>query len=192
MKTRVVGLIGLGGVLGLAPVVEAQYLAPRQYLRRLDQTQPQPAPNPGLPPGPTVNPAPAVPVAATTNSAKVKAQNDAATKRTVEFQRKRAEAGATSAQYDLGMRHLTGDGVEKNLAEARKWFNAAAKQDHVWSKKKLAELEADYGPAPAEPEPAVLKPTAKPASPAAAPAPSEGMPPAPAAAEKRVAEKPAS
>jgi TPR repeat protein len=186
MKTRVFSLIGLAAALGLASVAEAQYLAPRQYMRRLNQTpaQPQPPANSTLPPGPTVTPAPSVPAAAVTNSAKARAEKDAATKRTVEFQRKRAEAGSTSAQYDLGMRHLTGDGVEKNLAEARKWFTAAAKQDHLWSKKKLAELEAEYGPPPATPDPVDPKAATKAATGVGDSAPTGDPPATPPAAEK--------
>lgn len=59
---------------------------------------------------------------------------------TLEFQKKRAEAGAAHAQYDLGVRYLKGDGVDKNIGLARKWLNAAAKNGHPQASKKLEEL----------------------------------------------------
>ena len=40
----------------------------------------------------------------------------------------------------MGLRHLTGDGVEKDEAAARKWLEAAAKNDDSRAKKKLEEL----------------------------------------------------
>ncbi len=138
----------VGAVLAgsLAPQLHAQYLAPRQYLRRLDPNvpspRPAPPPSPGLPPGPVVSPPPALPAAPATNTARLTPAQIEAQKRAVEFLRQRAEAGNASAQYELALRYLNGKGVEKNPAEARKWLTAAAKQDYVWAKKKLEELAA--------------------------------------------------
>jgi TPR repeat protein len=87
----------------------------------------------------------AVPAA---NSEKAKAEKDAVVKRTIEFQTKRAEEGSTTAQFDLAKRYMTGDGLEKNLAEARRWFEAAAKQGHPGAAARLEEvkkLEANSG-----------------------------------------------
>ncbi len=151
---------GLAG--GFAPVLEAQYLAPRQYMRRLDQTTQPRTPNTTLPPGPVVSPPPAVPAVTVTNSPKAQAEREAAKKRAIEFQRKRAEGGSASAQYELGVRYLNGDGVEKNPAEAHKWLTAAARQDHVWAKKKLAELEAMPATDPAAADKESSQPAAKP------------------------------
>ena len=39
---------------------------------------------------------------------------------------RRAEAGDAEAQYKLGMSYLRGDGVEKDLVEAARWFQRAA------------------------------------------------------------------
>lgn len=164
---------------GFAPVLEAQYLAPRQYMRRLDQTpQPRtpPPPNTTLPPGPVVTPPPAVPAVTVTNSPKARAEREAAKKRAIEFQRKRAEGGSASAQYELGVRYLNGDGVEKNLAEARKWLTAAAGQDHVWAKKKLTELEQLPAPDPATVDKDSSQPAARP--PELPPGPPATSPPA--------------
>lgn len=164
-------------VLGAPAALEAQYQAPRQYLRRLPQTQaPSAAAASALPPGPTVTPPPtstAAPTAADVD--KAAAEKEATLKRTIEFQRKRAEGGSATAQYTLGMRYVQGDGVEKNLAEGCKWLRAAAKQDHVWARKKLEELEKERGPLPPDP---VVKPdsgtrtekSAEPAAPSATPA----------------------
>lgn len=147
MKTRLYVLAGAVLAGSLAPLVHAQYLAPRQYLRRLDPNAPSPRPAnppaPALPPGPVVTPPPALPAApASTNTARMRPEQLEAQKRAVEALRKRAEAGSASAQYELGVRYLTGKGVTTNLVEARKWFEAAARQGDYWAKKKLAELEA--------------------------------------------------
>lgn len=63
------------------------------------------------------------------------------------FQQQRAQAGSAQAQYDLGMRYLTGDGVEKNVIEARKWLTLAVAQKHAFATKKLAETEPLIGAA---------------------------------------------
>ena len=60
----------------------------------------------------------------------------------IAFQKKNAADGLPSAQFDLGMRFLTGNGVEKNPATARKWLEAAAKQGHTQAARKLEELAA--------------------------------------------------
>lgn len=187
MKTRLFVLVGAVLAGSLAPALEAQYLAPRQYLRRLDPNAPSPRPatppNPGLPPGPVVAPPPALPAAPATNQARVRPEQLEAQKRAAEAVRKRAEAGSASAQYDLAIRYLTGKGVATNLVEARKWLEAAARQGDYWAKKKLAELEAQglLPPPAAAPEAAPERP----ASPATeSPRPGSGndeprTPPAP-------------
>lgn len=60
--------------------------------------------------------------------------------KTIEFQKQRAEAGAPTAQYDLGMRYLNGDGIEKNLELAQKWLHSAATNGNTQAVKKLEEL----------------------------------------------------
>lgn len=42
-----------------------------------------------------------------------------------------AEQGNADAQYALGCRYDSGDGVRKNLPDGFRWFEAAAKQGHV-------------------------------------------------------------
>ncbi len=154
MKTFATTLVA---VVVLTTFVSArgQYQSPRQYLRRLPQTQAPSTPaQPPLPPGPTVTPPPnSTPVPTAADAAKASAEKDATVKRTIEFQRKRAESGSASAQYALGLRYVLGDGLEKNLAEGCKWLRAAAKQDYVWAKKKLTELEKEHGQLPPDPPP---------------------------------------
>jgi TPR repeat protein len=51
--------------------------------------------------------------------------------------RKSARKGDTSAQYNLGMAYLDGEGVKPNRHYARVWFEKAARQGH---KKAIAAL----------------------------------------------------
>jgi uncharacterized protein len=45
--------------------------------------------------------------------------------------RKAAEQGDAKAQYNLALAYMTGDGLRKNSAQARKWFLAAAKRGNA-------------------------------------------------------------
>ena len=71
---------------------------------------------------------------------KEKARKEEAVKKTIEFQKKRAAEGSPSAQYDLGMRYLKGDGVVRDEELGRKWLEESAKNDHALARKKLEEL----------------------------------------------------
>jgi TPR repeat protein len=127
-------VLGLG--LWIAPEANAQYRGARDYMKRLN---PPPArPPPAAPPA-LAAPGVAKP-AAPVDPEKDKAEKEAALKRTVEFQKKRAEAGSSTAQYDLAVRYMTGDGVEKDLALAKKWLEEAAKNGHTYAPRKLEEL----------------------------------------------------
>jgi len=53
-------------------------------------------------------------------------QGEADRARAVELYKKAAEGGYALAQYRLGVLYQIGQGVPKNLAEARKWFGAAS------------------------------------------------------------------
>ncbi|MDX1951133.1 MAG: hypothetical protein SFY81_03050 [Verrucomicrobiota bacterium] len=59
----------------------------------------------------------------------------------LEWQIKRAEEGSSRAQYALGLRYLTGDGVEKNELTARSYLKQAAENGETLAVKKLAELD---------------------------------------------------
>ncbi len=58
----------------------------------------------------------------------------------VAWLRSEATNGVASAQYDLGMRYLSGKGVEKNEAVAREWLEKAAAKGHTYAKRALGGL----------------------------------------------------
>ena len=51
--------------------------------------------------------------------------------------RKAAEQGHTTAQYQLGVKYTTGDGVERSSTEAFKWFRQAAERSQTMAQFKL-------------------------------------------------------
>lgn len=65
------------------------------------------------------------------------AEKEAIERRTIAFHQKRAQEGSASAQYELGLRHLEGRGVEKDEAQARKWLSASAEQGNNQAYAKL-------------------------------------------------------
>ena len=76
------------------------------------------------PSAPSVTPKPAQSVAETT-------------RKVVESQMRRAEEGSAQAQYDLGLRYLSGDGVEQNELKALEWLDKAAKSGSKDAERKL-------------------------------------------------------
>ena len=101
------------------------------------QTSPPSAARPSAP-VPTQQ---AVAAPAPVDPVKEKAKQEEVLKKTIEFQKKRAAEGSSSAQYELGLRYLHGDGLEKNEAEGRKWIEESAKKDYSPARKKLEELD---------------------------------------------------
>jgi TPR repeat protein len=71
-----------------------------------------------------------------------KLELDAETKKKLEWQMSRATNGSAPAQYAIGVRYLTGDGLPKDVEKGTKWLKESAKNDYADAKKKLAELEA--------------------------------------------------
>ena len=71
---------------------------------------------------------------------KTEAEKTEMVRKTIEFQTKRADEGFATAQYDLGLRYLTGDGVRRNRDAALLWLRKAADQGHTQAAKKLEEL----------------------------------------------------
>ena len=55
-----------------------------------------------------------------------------------------AEAGATEAQYSIGVKYDTGEGVPEDDAEAVRWYRPAAEQGHAGAQYSLG-LMYDYG-----------------------------------------------
>jgi TPR repeat protein len=132
---RVVVLVLLGQMVALSCM--AQIKGARDYTRKVVPQEPPPSRAPAQPvPPPPQSAAPAQ----TADSAKAKAEKDAATKRAVDFQIKRAEAGSATSQYDVAMRYMTGDGVALDYGKARKWLEEAKKNGHQFADKKLTEL----------------------------------------------------
>jgi hypothetical protein len=77
--------------------------------------------------------------------AKSDEQKAADEKKLIDWQKQRAESGSENAQYELGMRYLTGKGVDQNPDEAKKWLEKAAKQGHSQAKRKVEELNKAGG-----------------------------------------------
>ena len=57
-----------------------------------------------------------------------------------------AEAGATEAQYSLGVKYDTGEGVPQDDAEAVRWYRLAAEQGHASAQYNLG-VQYDNGEA---------------------------------------------
>lgn len=77
--------------------------------------------------------------------------------RIVSFQRQNAISGNRTAQYDLGMRYLKGDGVTKDKAQAKHWLELSAKNGNGRAAKQLAAINAE----PAKDEVSSKEPAAK-------------------------------
>lgn len=140
------GLLALASLmLALtAPTGHAQ--TARQLTRKIVPPASQPTPPPAATRPPAA--APAQPATPTTpvDAEKEKARQADTVKRTIEFQKKRAEEGSASAQYELGARYVKGDGLEKDLETGRMWLEKSAAQDYSLAKKKLEELNAEKKP----------------------------------------------
>jgi TPR repeat protein len=61
------------------------------------------------------------------------------------WQKKRAEEGSDNAQYELGVRYLTGNGVDQDEKLGKEWLEKAAKNGNPKATKKLEELSAGGG-----------------------------------------------
>ena len=122
------------GILLWACAVNAQ--SARQLTRKIVPQQQQPA-SPGAGGVAGAAARPATPV----DPAKIKAEQSQTEKNLILYQLKRAEAGSDHAQYELGVRYLTGKGVEKDEKLAGKWLRKSAKAKNPNALKKLKELE---------------------------------------------------
>jgi len=133
----------------LAPGANLSAQSARQLTRRIVPPSNNPPPAGGAP---ASRPPPRPPVAAlpATNNLAVPAPPPPADpekakqetlKKNIEFQKKRAAEGSPSAQYELGLRYLAGDGVEKDEAAGMKLLEESAKQDYTLAKRKLEELK---------------------------------------------------
>ncbi len=57
----------------------------------------------------------------------------------LKYYRLSAAQGDRDGQYGLGMLYFLGEGVPKNLTEARQWFERAAVQEHVYAANMMAD-----------------------------------------------------
>jgi TPR repeat protein len=51
-----------------------------------------------------------------------------------------ADYGDADAQFSIGMKYYTGDGVAKDYSKAAEWFHKAADQDHAAGQRYMAQL----------------------------------------------------
>jgi len=100
-----------------------------------------PASRPAPPPPAAVPPPNNVAVPAPPPPADAEKAKQETLRKTIEFQKKRAAEGSPSAQYELGLRYLKGDGVDKDEAAGMKLLEQSAKQDYTLAKKKIEELK---------------------------------------------------
>ena len=142
--------ICLSAAILLAVGQEVSAQSARQLTRRVGPPSNNP-PARGGAPAPASKPAPAPPaIVPGTNNTAVPAPPPPADaekakketlRKTIEFQKKRAAEGSPSAQYELGLRYLTGDGVEMDEAAGQKLLEESAKQDYTLAKKKLEQIK---------------------------------------------------
>jgi len=129
------------GLVAASAVPTGQPTAPRVAAQPPPQLVPRPATvavqPPALPPLEEVL-APRTPAVRPASQSK-----DDTRRRVLESQFVRAGEGSESAQFDVGMRYLSGDGVAKDADLARTWLTEAALNGHSKAAKKLAELDAD-------------------------------------------------
>ena len=151
MRTRLLLLPALILVISepaLAPSACAQATSVKRITRGLPGSSPSA-------PAPAAKPASApvtmiVPTQTNTNATnlffnavpgKTEKEKDELLRKTIDYQKKRAEEGSATSQYDLGMRYLKGDGLEKNLELARKWLTKSADGGNSQAKEKLSNLD---------------------------------------------------
>lgn len=91
-----------------------------------------------IPPQPQKQPTPEAVAAAQKKKADALAEAEA---RTLECTHSKAQSGDAGAQYRLGLRYLSGDGVALDPQLAREWLAKAAAQGHTSASNRLAGLK---------------------------------------------------
>lgn len=160
----------LAGLLVLVSSLQAQVPSARRLTRRITGPQqpagqpqaPQPAPvapaeatgtpgrqaNPQSVPPSGVRALPARPPSSIAPASRAvplfrpQPPKEQTAQKIVEFQKRRAAQGSATAQYDLAIRYLKGDGVELDEQKGRELLESAAKNGHSQAKKKLDEFKA--------------------------------------------------
>jgi len=140
---KALGLLTMASFLLVLTAANGQLPTARQLTRKIvppPAPATQPAPPPAAAPSqPAVAPAPV-------DTEQEKAKQAETLKKTIAFQKKRAEDGSASAQYELAVRYLKGDGLDKDVETGRKWLEKSAAQDYSLAKRKLEELNAEKKP----------------------------------------------
>jgi hypothetical protein len=80
--------------------------------------------------------------AETAKKAKLKSERERLNHNTLLWQIDRAQAGSPSAMGSLGMRFLSGNGLEKDEAQARQWLQKGADAGDSVSKRELGRMDA--------------------------------------------------
>jgi TPR repeat protein len=164
MKTTLLLLAAAFSLSFLSTNLSAQYSA-RNLTRKIvpppgapgtapnqqQKATPPPTPAPVTPPAPVPAQTPAVkrptpvPVVAArpVDPEKERAAQEKADQKAVEFEKQRANQDYGWAQYALGVRYMTGKGIDKDPDQARKWLEKAAKNGESQAVKKLAELNKE-------------------------------------------------
>ncbi len=137
MKIFLLSVLMIFAQISFLSSAQAQATSSRALTRKIVPPKESPAPDPAPAAKPLVKP----PVVAAPVPAKTEEEKAEILKKTVESQKKRAEEGSASAQYELGMRYLNGNGVEKNLKLARKWLELSAQQGNATAAKRLEALQ---------------------------------------------------
>lgn len=148
-------------LLAALSLANAHAQSARQLTKRIAPLTTPPAPR-AVPGTGGAAAAAGVAPSAPANPAVVAAQKSQTDKNLIDYQKKRAEAGSDNAQYELGLRYLTGNGVELDEKLGREWLAKSAKNGNLQAAKKLKELKPLDNP-PAEPAKAPT-PAAKPAA----------------------------
>ncbi len=135
---------GPGAVVPQAPPPPDDPRFTSRYGSARPQTARAVAPAPAGARPPAVAPAPGsvatpAPVAVPAPVRPVDPERD---QRILNFQRQNAASGNPSAQYDLGMRYLRGNGVEQDDVQAMEWLKLASQNGDSRAKKELAALQA--------------------------------------------------
>lgn len=123
----------------------AAYQLRQQQLRSQTNQPPRQATNTVQMPAPRYVPPPPAPKL---DPEKVEAEKKRLDQNTVKWLKLRAEEGSSAAQYNLGVRYLTGEGVEQNIDEARILLRKSADAGEERAQRKLEQL--DRAPQPVE------------------------------------------
>ena len=152
MKTRIL-LLPVCVVVILQSAFVHSARAQATSVKRITRGLPgsPPPSSPGAAAKPAAGPASAIVPAQTTTNAtnlflnavpgKSEKEKEESLRKTIEYQKQRAEEGSATSQYDLGMRYLKGDGLEKDLKLARTWLSKSAEGGNNQAKEKLLELD---------------------------------------------------